>query len=138
MTAAPGQPAGWFSEGTSDDDRLRWQTRAAYLLLDLVHRARRDGLPPVTWTVGPGSALTLRCATRADWQTWIRTLDQLDVWPEKLHHGFIHLHALGDLQASDGALVRVAVIADIDHTVTAENLPLPPRPRRPDACEGDR
>lgn len=131
MTATPDQPAGWFSDGTSDDDRLRWQTRATYLQLDLVHRSRRDHLPAVAWTIGPAGTLTLRCTTRAEWQTWVRALEHLDVLREKGAHGFRHLHAVGQLQAADGAMVTVAVIADIDLSVPAENTPALPRPRHP-------
>ena len=103
-------------------EQLRWQVRSTYLMLDLIHRGQRESLPPVTWTVGDaGAFLLIRCYTRAGWHAWVMASGVDQVWPEGLHAGFLHLHAVGDVPTPDGGRVKVAVIADLNDDGGAES-----------------
>src|SRR5690242_18831886 len=89
-----------FGEITSRE-QLGWQLRAVRLLDQLLQRAHRDGLPPVTWTVGnAGAMLVARCHSRrgtdrrAEWEAWRAALAAVP-WPEHVSSGgVIHLHAI--------------------------------------------
>lgn len=96
-----------------------WQLRATRVLSELLQRAIRENLPPVTWTItDSGAALVAHCYGRPDrgvdrrtqWETW-RTVLGAEAWPERTDGaGNTHLHAVA--KRFDG-LVNVAVIADL-------------------------
>ncbi len=94
-----------------------WQLRAARVLSELLQRAIREYLPPVSWTVGnAGAVLVARCHgrrgmdPRAEWEAW-RAVLGAQPWPERTNGGgVVHLHAVA--KDFDG-LVDVAVIADV-------------------------
>ena len=112
----------WQSAEPSTVERLRWQVRSSYLMLDLIHRAQRSHLPPVCWTIGNTAAtLLIRCYTRAEWTVWVQATGVDQVWPEREHGGCLHLHAVGRVRARDGGTVQVGVIADL----TEDDDPMP-------------
>lgn len=86
------------------------QRPAANLLDDLLDRADRDSLPPVTWQIGTGATLQLTISgsgmtagqVRAAFDTWVAVVDAV-VWDTTGPHV---LHA-----ANDRGRVHVAVHA---------------------------
>jgi hypothetical protein len=103
----------WQSAEPGSGERLRWQVRSTYLMLDLIHRARRGHLPPVSFTIGNTAAtLLIRCYTRAEWTVWVHATGVDEVWPERTHGGCLHLHTAGRVAGQDGSTVTVGVIAD--------------------------
>ena len=100
---------------TTDAQRLHGQVRSTYLVLDLLHRAQRDNLPPATWTVADaGGTLLIRCHTRSAWTAWAAATAVDQIRPEVSHGDCTHLHAAGDVASNTGGSIRVAVIADLD------------------------
>jgi len=101
----------------TDAERLRSQLRVGHLMLDLLHHACREDLPPVTWTIAhAGASVVIRCDTRAKWQAWVAATGVTNLWRERRHSKCTHLHADGDLPTSHGGAVHMAIVADLDTT----------------------
>jgi hypothetical protein len=105
----------------TDAEQLRWQLRATRLVLDLLRRAQRQSLPPVTWTIcDAGATVMIRCDTRTEWIRWVDATGLTDIWPERAHGESIHLHAVGYFRAGDGGSAQVTVLADLDQHFDSE------------------
>jgi hypothetical protein len=99
----------------TDADRLRWQHRAASVLVQLLQRAQAEQLPLVRWTVHThGASLVGATTSRTGWQTWVEALHFDNVWPERQHGGGVHLHAVGGVRSDTGLHIHIALVADID------------------------